>query len=340
MAERARAAGDQAGEALAYLLAAQKRLDADDPDVDELERSARAALPLLEQAADDAGLGRVWAALGSVASFRGQFGECVHAGEQAVRHLRLAGQQPSAGLNPLVAALVLGPRPADEALRTLDLVDPENPHPGAVLCRAVLLAMLGRFEEAWALALPAGERWRELTSDARGDFRLGEIAALAGDHTTAAAYLRGACDVMERRGYQGLLSTYAPMLGRSLCALGRYDEAEPLARLGRELGSEQDYATQMLWRQVQAGVQAHHGEHAQAEQLAREAVAIGEQTDALNAQGDALCDLAEVLAAAGRSDEAAAALEPALERYKRKKNLAMASQVHRRFDALDKAAPA
>ena len=139
---------------------------------------------------------------------------------------------------------------------------------------------------------------------------------------------------------RGLLSTYAPQLGRSLCALGRYDEAEPLAQLGRELGGEQDVATQMLWRQVQALVHAHRGEHAEAERLAREAVAIAERTDALNFQGDALCDLAEVLAAAGRSDEAAAALEQALERYERKKNLAMIAQVHRRLDALRKAAPA
>ena len=137
---------------------------------------------------------------------------------------------------------------------------------------------------------------------------------------------------MSRHGNRAWLSTSAPQLGRSLCALGRYDEAEPLARLGRELGSEHDFATQMLWRQVQARVDAHRGEHAQAERLAREAVAIGERTDALNSQGDALCDLAEVLAAAGRGDEAAAALEQALERYERKKNLAMVSHVHRRFE--------
>jgi hypothetical protein len=102
--------------------------------------------------------------------------------------------------------------------------------------------------------------------------------------------------MLERSGNRASLSTVAPQLGRSLCALGRYDEAEPLAWLGRELGGQQDFATQMLWRQVQARVDAQRGEHAQAERLAREAVAIGERTDALNSQGDALCDLAEVLA--------------------------------------------
>ncbi len=79
---------------------------------------------------------------------------------------------------------------------------------------------------------------------------------------------------------------------------------------------------------------AHRGEHGEAEPLAREAVAIVERTDALNQQGDALCDLAEVLAAAGRTDEAADALEQALERYERKKNLAMVAQVRPKLEAL------
>ena len=95
-----------------------------------------------------------------------------------------------------------------------------------------------------------------------------------------------------------------------------------------------DLVTQVLWRQVQALVHAHRGEHAEAERLAREAVAIAERTDGLNYQGDAFCDLAEVLAAAGRTDEAAEALEQALERYERKKNLAMVAQVTPRLEKL------
>lgn len=92
----------------------------------------------------------------------------------------------------------------------------------------------------------------------------------------------------------------------------------------------------MVWRQVQAMVDAHRREHVEAEALAREAVAFGEQTDALNDQADALCDLAEVLRAGGKHAEAAGALVQALDRYERKKNLAMARQVRaglRTFDA-------
>ena len=90
----------------------------------------------------------------------------------------------------------------------------------------------------------------------------------------------------------------------------------------------------MLWRRAQALVDAASGKHAEAERLAREAVAIAERTDNPSHQGEALCDLAEVLAAAGRTEEAAAALEHALERYERKRNLAMAAQARERLAQL------
>ncbi len=79
---------------------------------------------------------------------------------------------------------------------------------------------------------------------------------------------------------------------------------------------------------------ARRGEHAQAEHLAREAIEIGDETDALNLQGDAYADLAEVLSLAGKPDAAATALEQALERYERKGNLVMAQRTGKRLAAL------
>jgi tetratricopeptide (TPR) repeat protein len=85
---------------------------------------------------------------------------------------------------------------------------------------------------------------------------------------------------------------------------------------------------------VQARVIAHRGEHLEAERLAREAVAGQEQSDNLGFQGDAWCDLAEVLGAAGRDDEAAAAFAEALERYERKGNIPLSRQVRTRLSEL------
>jgi tetratricopeptide (TPR) repeat protein len=124
------------------------------------------------------------------------------------------------------------------------------------------------------------------------------------------------------------------MLGRVLCLIGEYDEAARWARVSQEVGTQKDVLTQMSWRQAEALVRAHRGEHAEGERLAREAVALGESTDFLTFQGDTLCDLATVLAAAGRAGEAAEAYEQALDRYGRKKNVAMVAQVQPRLDAL------
>jgi class 3 adenylate cyclase/tetratricopeptide (TPR) repeat protein len=339
-AERARGAGDEAGQALARAVAALHRSWlASDPDIDELERLATEALPLLEQAGDHAGLAHAWRALGyGVANFRGRWDDWAEAGEQALRHARLAGR-----LSPRVAdelALASGSRPADEALQKLDALLPENPSPFELLVRAWLLAMLARFEEASPVAEEARERGRELTGDYWTDWIPAEIAALKGDHEAAVDYLVPFCDLLEEHDQRFYLSSVAPMLGHELCALGRHDDAERYARLGQELDVPQNVLGQATWRQVQALVDASRGNLAKAEALAHEAVQLIDSTDGLNYQGDALCDLAEVLVAAGRTDEAAAALEQALERYERKKNLAMVAQVRPKLEALRDAARA
>ena len=339
-AERASASGDVTGELLARVSGGYHRsLFESDPAIDELEDLARKVLPRLQQTENYAGLTYVWDVLGAaVWNFQGRYEDWTHAAEQALTYARLAKRR-DANLFAIGAALVYGPRPADEALRTLDALLPENPHPQQLLCRAVLLTMLARFNEANPIAEEAGNRLRDLTGDDAADDSLALIAAIAGRHEDAVAHGRRFYKQLEARGLRHGLSTHAPSVGRSLCALGRYDEAEPLARLGRELGVAQDTMTQTFWRQVQARVDAHRGHHAQAERLAREAVALVEDTDALNWQGDALCDLAEVLHAAGQDDEAEATFVQALERYDRRRNLAQATQVRDRMAALQQVAP-
>jgi tetratricopeptide (TPR) repeat protein len=262
----------------------------------------------------------------------GRYEDFLHASEQALEHAKLAGQRRSF-LFHLLMALLAGPRPADEALRRIDAALPANPYPDDLLLRAILVAMLGRLDEARALAREANQRLQEYRGFG-GEHWVAEVDILAGDHEAAAANLRRFCDLLEAKGRRNNLSLYAPRLGRELYALGRLDEAEALAQLGRELAAEQDVAPQVAWRQAQALVDAACGRDAEAEALAREAVAIAESTDALNWQGEALSDLGEVLGASGRIDEAAAALEQALERFERKKNLAMAAQIRPRLSAL------
>jgi class 3 adenylate cyclase len=327
--ERAAVEGDACGEAFGRAMAGYHRFNVNECSDDALEALLLTALPLLEREGNHAALVYVWEVLAiSVANSRGRWADAARASAQALEHARLAGQRRT-GLFWIELALALGPTPAGEALAQLDRLLPESPAPYSLFTRALLLAMLDRFEEAVPLARESNERQRELDGRRIGEVRLAEIARMAGDHETAAAHLQTLCEWLEEREQLGLLGTYVALLGRELCALGRFEEAEALARQGRDLAG--DDTSEHFWRQVQALVLAHRGEHAEADRLAREAVAAVEQTDSLTFQGDAWYDLAEVLAAAGREEEAAAAVAEALDRYERKQNIPLARQVRERL---------
>jgi tetratricopeptide (TPR) repeat protein len=118
------------------------------------------------------------------------------------------------------------------------------------------------------------------------------------------------------------------------CELDRLDEAERWAGRATELGTADDAVTQMLWRQARARVLARRGEHGEAERLAHEAVEIGETTEDLSSKAEARADLGEVLALAGRREDAAQAVEQALARFEAKENIVRAKQMRERLAEL------
>ena len=154
------------------------------------------------------------------------------------------------------------------------------------------------------------------------------VETLAGDAAAAEDEIRAAYEVLERweMGEKGLLSTQAARLAQSLYAQQRYEEAEHQTRISEQAGASDDMMTQVLWRQVRAKALARRGEDGAAEDLAREAVALVEPTDALDMRADALVDLAEVLRLVGRKEEPKGVLEDALRLYERKGNVVSAAR--------------
>ena len=332
-AAQAAEAGDELGEALAGAVAASFRLTITPGSPDELEGLLLDARRRLEEAEDHVGLMYVWSVLGyEVAAMRGRYDDWATASEHALRHSRLAGRKLPPSTN-LGISLIVGSRPADEALATVDRLLAETGSSWLLFVRAWLLAMLDRLDEAWEDAHTADARLREQTTARWGDWALAEVSSLAGDHEAASRHLRDVCDWLEATDDQGRLATYLPLLGRTLCLLGRFDEAEQLAKRAHAI-DEDDPMTQVYICQVLARVHAHRGEMAEAERLAQAAVAESERSDSLNLQAEALCDLGEVLAAAMRAPDAAAALEQALDRARRKKNLVLTRQIHERLAEL------
>jgi class 3 adenylate cyclase/tetratricopeptide (TPR) repeat protein len=335
-AARAQADGDAAGAGLARTAAAHARALVSECSLDEAEQLALAAIPLLEAARDYPALTEVWVSLAGVYDGLCRYDRIEHAAEQALRYAALAGQQRTS-LFGLGLVLVFGSRPVEQALARVDVLVADHPHAWMDLTRATLLAMNDRIGEARALARVGEEHYRELGRGDEAHQWVAEIERMAGDGEAAAERMRLACDALSRRGLTAPLSTHAPLLGRMLCDLGRHEEAEPLAEQGRDLGFEDDPVTQSLWRQVAALVRARRGDHAEAERLAREAVAFIQRTDSPGQQGDALYGLAEVLEVAGRRDEAEATFHEALARYEQKGIVPLARRTRERLAALQPA---
>jgi class 3 adenylate cyclase/tetratricopeptide (TPR) repeat protein len=331
---RAELEGDEVGAVLARTVAAGLGLWNNLVSVDEAERIAREALPVLEAAGDDAGLVSVWDTLAIVANTRNRFADWERAGKEASAYERRARRRPGSHSFGVSVALAYGPRPASEALAALDAFLPELRLPADILVRALLLAMLDRTEEASAVARSAEERMRELGHTFEMNW-LGEIARIAGDLPAALSYLETACEALERVGNTGSLATAVLELGHVLCLLGRYDEADALVEKGRRLSDLGDVSTQIAWRRGLAVIHSARGEHVEAERLAREGVSWASRTDSPLVQGDALSDLAEVLEAAGRRDEAVAAWQEALHLYDRKEVIPLARRTRERLAALE-----
>jgi class 3 adenylate cyclase/tetratricopeptide (TPR) repeat protein len=331
-AQRADARADAAGAGLAHGLAAQMRLWTGQGSVDDAEALGLAALPLLEERQDHAGLAQMWFGLAFGAyNFGDRFEQVLQAAEMARSYETLAGT-PHTRTDGLRAwALVDGPRPLDEVLAEIDALD-SRVRFGAGY--ATLLFMLDRIEEGRVHLRTAVER-----TDAMGGsvaWEVAEIESLCGNHDAAVEAMARAFDWERERGLSGNAAYSLAWMSRELALAGRYDEAEQCVARAKEHPAHSPIAV-AHWLQSGALVHAYRGEPAEAERLAREALAKAHETDSPRYQADAYCDLAEVLEVAGRRDEALAAWQEALDRYEHKGIVPLARRVRERLAALEPA---
>jgi tetratricopeptide (TPR) repeat protein len=338
-AERATAAGDRVGELCGNVQAAVFRIYVEpEGAAEKLATLVERALPVFQAAGDDMALYVAYSALAEVAFMRGQMGAQMEAYERAFSHAQRSGHLPPGSVVSRAGGRFFGATPVSELLAWLDENEPRTGWDRVLgVYRAGALAMLGRFDEARAMLAEARaeltERGGGVLLAATTAFFTVWVELWADEPAAALDFGAAGFRQFEELGELSSLSTAAAYLAQALYALERLDEADAWAGRTAELGASDDVSSEMLWRQVRAKVLACRGEHAEAQRLAREAVAIGEGTDGLNWQGDACADLAEVLMLGGEADEAAAALEQALERYGRKGNVVMARRMRDRLAA-------
>jgi tetratricopeptide (TPR) repeat protein len=161
------------------------------------------------------------------------------------------------------------------------------------------------------------------------------VEILAGDLEAAEAELRRDYDTLERMGETNYISTTAALLAEVLFRQGDFDGAEKCTRICEELAAHDDVVSQFRWRSVRGKILASRGRFAEAETLAREAVALIRRSDDLNSQAEASLDLAEVLRLADRPLEAAGAAREALALFEAKGNTVAAAIARATLDELD-----
>ncbi len=238
----------------------------------------------------------------------------------------------------LTLSLLIGPTPAEDALRDCEQLLVESPGPmstaSILITMGMLHALLGRYDEGRRLVREGREAFRELgflvfsenmaITDAWVEFHAGDAAA-------AEQVLQRSAAVLESIGETSSLSIQHAVRALFVARLGRYQEALDLCdRIERGAVT----VAHAHSRSARALALAGLGRIDEAVPLAREAVEIMRHTTATHDFGTTCSVLADVLIAAGEEREARLALDEARELFERKGCVACAAYAVDRLEAL------
>ena len=305
--------------------------------VAELVAAAERALPVFEAEGDERGVARAWFLLHWARFRTGRYAEAIAAAEQVVSHSAAAGdsREQLRGLGQIAMASLWGATPVDEGLRRCDeLVERAD---GARLVEAFaervrggFCSMNGEFDRGRECFRRAVEIYEELGHPISAVGVVSELQRVerqAGRLDVAERVLRDAYARLQELGDVGYVSWIAAALARVLADQGEYDEAVELGRVCREeLQADVAYA-EVVARLVESSALAAESRVAEAEARALEALALVEQTDMLDLHGDVLLALADLDRATGRTEDADARTDQAIELYERKGDVVSIARV-------------
>jgi tetratricopeptide (TPR) repeat protein len=335
------------------------RLLRDPGSADEVFADLDAMMPELENVDDDRALGVAWSLIGlSHGIWRGRFADGQEALDRALVHARSSAdrRQEAEILRQLGVIATWGPMSVPKGIeRCRAILDAAGGDPfiegGTLRFLAVLEARLGNFEEGRATAERARTLFEEL--GVSGHLRvshalaIADIDLLAGDYADAERELRAGLEWLDRIGERGHRSTAAAYLAQALYGLGRLDEAASVALEAEESAAPGDIWTEARSQGTRAKVLARQGDPG-AEELARRAVAVLEQTDGFDLRGAAWLNLADVLELVGKAEAAGEAAQVALDIFEQEENVVMQAKARSLLDrvrepvtpAEDRAGPA
>jgi class 3 adenylate cyclase/tetratricopeptide (TPR) repeat protein len=305
--------------------------------------TVREVVAELEELSDDTALAEGWYVAASLESWlgRSEFGGACY--RRAADYARRAGNRRLAtiavGNGTLLQAWgwVYAPDGERECQELLAEYAGTSVEPPLRMARALHLSFLGDDEGAQREHARGVELYSQFGNEllrAASFMSKSEQALRAGRVDDAEAAAREGIEELERLDERGFLSTMVGRWAEALCCQGRWQEADEAAQRVAELAQEDDFEPLFRWRSLRARFLAHRGEFEEAERLAREAVEIVESTDWYLQRAEAVQALGEVLELAGRTEEARATYERAVELFARKGIIPDAEAARRRVEAL------
>jgi tetratricopeptide (TPR) repeat protein len=328
--------GDEILEWLARIGATGQRMLVDPlaTPTDDVMAELFEAIAVFERSGDDRGLATAWTYVADHRWLPCLFDQAKAAAGNAVEHAVRAGdaQLLARSVVTSLAAGGFGSERPDDSLgaidRALEQVGPNlQIERLAAVERATSVAMLGDVRRAQAALEELSARADVDSAGFAGAAILETLATVdfwGGDLRAAEAHFKTAYQVLHARGDDAHASTEAANLARTLCWLGRFDEAEASADIAIATGAPDDLATQVPARIAKAWVSVSRGAFDDIE-TAIEAVHRYDGAEAPNSQGDAWLDLGCVFLAADRVSQARDAIGRAIELFERKGNVPMAA---------------
>lgn len=310
-----------------------------DPErLDDIESAVAAAAMTLAELGDAAGEAKAHTVRAGCLARLGRVADCELALDNALTAARQAREHRlvNAVLAGAPLAALWGPNPVPRAGgRCLDVVrllrittDSPAVEATSTRCQAVLEAFRGRAAAARRMIDSARRTVTELGlrhALLEVEHFAGIVELVLDDPAAAEEHLRLAYNGFRRMRLDADTAEAAALLARACLALGRDNEADELCSESERLAGHA-LKPAIAWRTVRAQLLSRGDVHDAARQVAEEAVAIAERTDALVDHGDACLVLATVLRAAGDSAGARVAAERAADLYERKGAVALAEK--------------
>jgi tetratricopeptide (TPR) repeat protein len=241
----------------------------------------------------------------------------------------------------LFGAVFFGPLPVPEGIRRCDEMlaargREKRISSSAMRALGLQRSMRGDFDDARRLMAcdrAIGVELGVLPAVGIASYARGVVELLADDPAAAERELRAGHENLRLFGDVCQMSQVAALLAEALYQQGRDEEATEWCDMAEQETGAADHVAQRTAKGARAKVLARQGDFARAEALAREAIALVDQTDFPNTRADARFDLAEVLADRDPA-QAEALLREAIELYARKGNTVSLERACERLEAL------